>query len=158
MKRCVFAGTFDPMTKGHEEILKKACAMFDEVLVALCVNPEKKAMFSVGRRLEFLNAVAGKYPNAKVVYHEGPLVDLMKKEGIKYTVRGVRDAADYEYEKKMDFFNAELMDDIVSVFLPCPVSLSVVSSSAVRELLAIGKSAEKFVPEEVADLLKKDIE
>ena len=153
MKKCVFAGTFDPVTKGHEEILGKASEIFDEVIVALCVNPEKKAMFSVGKRLEFLKAVAKKYPNARVVLHEGMLVDLLRKEGTKFTVRGVRNAADYEYESSTDFFNVDLMPEAVSVFLPCSAALSHVSSSAVRELLSLGMPVNKYVPEEILPLI-----
>ena len=156
MKKCVFAGSFDPFTKGHEEILKRACGIFDEVVLALCVNPEKKTMFTAEKRMEFLNAVAAKYQGVRTVYHEGMLVDLLKKEDTVYTVRGIRNARDYEYESEMDFFNVELKSDAVSVFIPCPVALSRVSSSAVRELLKFKMPVDEYVPEEIAALIKKE--
>ena len=80
MKKAVFAGTFDPVTSGHEEIIKKSAVLFDELIVALCVNVTKRAMFSVEKRLEFLKDVCQKYNNVTVVYHEGLLVDLMKEK------------------------------------------------------------------------------
>lgn len=96
MRKCVFAGTFDPVTKGHEEVIAKCSAMFDEVIVAICVNVNKTAMFPIEKRLEFLEKTCRKYGNVKVVYHEGLLVDLLKKEGAVYNVRGLRNGKDYE--------------------------------------------------------------
>ena len=94
MKKCVFAGTFDPVTKGHDDIIAKCSKLFDEVVVALCINVKKSAMFSVEKRIEMLEAVVKKYKNVKVVYHDGLLVDLMKKENAVYYVRGLRNGRD----------------------------------------------------------------
>ena len=155
MRKCVFAGTFDPVTSGHEEIIKKSSSMFDEVVVALCVNVTKKAMFSVEKRIEFLQTVCKKYKNVKVLYHDGLLVDLMKKEGAIYNVRGLRNGKDYDYENEMNFINADLMPEIVTVYLPCSAKNVSVSSTAVRELLSFGKSVEKYLPKELVGKLEK---
>lgn len=155
MKKCVFAGTFDPVTKGHEEIIKKCADLFDETVVALCINVKKQAMFSVEKRLEFLRAVCKKYEGVKVVYHDGLLVDLMKNENALYYVRGLRNGRDYDYENDINYINAELMPEMVTLYVPCSAASVSVSSTAVRELLTFGKTVEKYVPEEIVGLLKQ---
>ncbi|MBO7214079.1 MAG: pantetheine-phosphate adenylyltransferase [Clostridia bacterium] len=155
MKKCVFAGTFDPVTKGHEKVIEKASKLFDEVLVALCINAEKKTMFSVEERLEMLNCVSGNYSNVKVVYHEGMLVDLMKKEGIIYTVRGVRNATDYEYENRMHEFNLSLYPEIVTLYIPCSEDLKEVSSTAVKKDLLSALKSGQMLSRCVCDIIKK---
>ena len=154
MKKAVFAGTFDPITCGHEEIIKKATGMFDELIVALCVNVTKRALFSVEERLAFLRAVCEKYSNVKVVYHDGLLVDLMKAEGAIYNVRGLRNGKDYDYENEMNYINADLMPELVTVYLPCSVKNISISSTAVRELLSFNKAVDKYLPKEILKLLK----
>ena len=154
MRIAVFAGTFDPVTSGHEEIIKKSASLFDEVIVALCVNVTKKALFSVEKRLELLTAVCEKYTNVKVIYHEGLLVDLMKEHGAIYNVRGLRNGKDYDYETEMNFINADLMPEIVTVYLPCSAKNISVSSTAVRELLTFGKDISKYLPKEIVDKVK----
>ena len=154
MRKAVFAGTFDPVTSGHEEIIKKSACLFDELIVALCVNVTKKAMFSAEERLEFLKATCEKYKNVKVVYHEGLLVDLMKEHGAIYNVRGLRNGKDYDYENEMNFINADLMPEIVTVYLPCSVKNLSVSSTAVRELLTFKKDVSKYLPKEIVDKVK----
>ena len=153
MRKAVFAGTFDPVTGGHEEIIKKSAEIFDELIVALCVNVTKRAMFSVEKRLEFLNAVCKKYKNVRVVYHDGLLVDLMKSEGAIYNVRGLRNGKDYDYENEMNFINSDLMPELIAVYLPCSAKNVSVSSTAVRELLSFGKDVTRYLPEEVVKLI-----
>ena len=150
----MFAGTFDPVTKGHEEIIAKCSSLFDEVVVAICVNVNKTTMFSVEKRLDFLRATCAKYPNVKVLFHEGLLVDLLKAEGAIYNVRGLRNGRDYEYENEMNFVNSELMPEIVTLYIPCSNLNVQVSSSIVRELLKFGRSAENYVPAEIKNLLE----
>ncbi len=154
MKKCVFAGTFDPVTKGHEEIIKKCSDLFDEVVVGILVNVKKTARFTVAERLAMLEAVTAKYGNVKVVYHDGLLVDLMKKENAVYYVRGLRNGRDYDYENDINFVNADLMPELVTVYVPASVKSIQVSSTAVRELLAFNRDVSAYVPEEIIDLLK----
>ena len=154
MKVCVFAGTFDPITAGHEEVIKKSAQLFDEVIVALCVNVTKKAMFSIEDRMKFLNAVCEKYPNVQVVYHDGLLVDLMKQQNAIYNVRGLRNGKDYDYENEMNYINADLMPELVTVYLPSSVKNISISSTAVRELLSFNKAVDKYLPKEILKLLK----
>ena len=154
MRKAVFAGTFDPITAGHEEVIKKSAQLFDEVIVALCVNVTKKAMFSIEDRMKFLNAVCEKYPNVQVVYHDGLLVDLMKQQNAIYNVRGLRNGKDYDYENEMNYINADLMPELVTVYLPCSVRNISISSTAVRELLSFNKAVDKYLPKEILKLLK----
>ncbi len=156
MKKCVFAGTFDPITKGHEEIIKKSSEIFDEVVVALCINTTKKAMFSVEQRLGFLRKVCDKYKNVKAVYHDGLLVDLMKKEGAIFNVRGLRNGRDYDYENDMNYINSDLMPEIITVYIPCSAMNVQVSSTAVRELLSFGRDASAYVPVEICGELNAE--
>ena len=136
MKKCVFAGTFDPVTKGHDDIIAKCSKLFDEVVVALCINVKK-------------------YKNVKVVYHDGLLVDLMKKENAVYYVRGLRNGRDYEYENDINFVNASLMPELVTIYIPASVKSVQVSSTAVRELLEFNRDVKDFVPEEIIPILKR---
>lgn len=155
MKKCVFAGTFDPVTKGHESVIKKASELFDEVFVALCINAEKTARFSVSSRLEMLNLACEKYKNVKVVYHEGMLVDFMKDNKIIYTVRGVRNSTDYEYENKMHEFNSKLYPEIVTLYIPCNQELKNVSSTAVKKDIESGVFSEETLSKEVIGVIKR---
>ena len=155
MKKCVFAGTFDPVTKGHEEIIKKCADLFDETVVALCVNTKKQAMFSVEKRLEFLRKVCAKYENVKVVYHDGMLVDLMKSENAVYYVRGLRNGRDYDYENEINYINSDLMPELITVYIPCSALNVQISSTAVRELLNFNRDVSKYVPAEIAGLINQ---
>ena len=155
MKIGVFAGTFDPITKGHEQVIKKSVGLFDKLIVALCVNPEKHTLYSVDDRLEMLNAVCKNYKNVEVVYHEGMLVDLLKQKGSVYSVRGVRNNTDYEYENNMHFVNKKLYSDIVTIYLPCDEEFLDISSTAVRNAIKKGEDLDKFLSKEVISVIKR---
>lgn len=154
MKKCVFAGTFDPVTKGHEEIIRKCTDLFDEVIVALCVNVNKNAMFSVDERLEFLRAVCAKYPSVKVVYHDGLLVELMRKENALYYVRGLRNGRDYDYENEINRINCDLMPQLTTLYVPSSEGNVQISSTVVRELLKFHEKVDKYVPSEIVGLIR----
>ena len=150
MKKCVFAGSFDPVTVGHEQTVVKCLKLFDEVVVGLLDNPEKKGMFSIEQRLEFLQKTFAKYGNrVRIVRHEGLLVDLLKKEGTPVYVRGIRNAVDYAYESQTNDINTALYPEILTVYLPSDKELLAVSSSNVRTLLKNKKDVDKFLPAEI---------
>ncbi|MBR6737029.1 MAG: pantetheine-phosphate adenylyltransferase [Clostridia bacterium] len=155
MKKAVFAGTFDPVTLGHEEIIKRASALFDEVYVALCINPDKTAYFSLEKRLEMLKVACKPYKNVKVVYHEGLLVDLMKQNGIIYNVRGLRNSIDFEYEEVMHRYNQTLYPQMQIIYLPCENNFVSVSSTAVRNAYKNGESLENYLSAPVCKVIKK---
>ena len=150
MKKCVFAGSFDPVTVGHEQTVVKCLKLFDEVVIGLLDNPEKTYAFSIEQRLEFLQKTFFKYgEKVRVVRHQGLLVDLLKKEGTPVYVRGIRNAVDYAYESQTNDINTELYPEILTVYLPCEKAHLAVSSSNVRTLLKNGKDVEKYLPAEI---------
>ena len=155
MKNAVFAGTFDPVTKGHEEVIKKASLTFDKVTVAILINPDKNALFKVEDRLEMLRAVCSKYKNVEVEYFEGMLVDFMKKKGAIYNVRGVRNAFDFEYENKMHYYNLAHFSDLITIYLPCSESLIEVSSTSARKGILNGEYDENILSKSVIEIIKK---
>ena len=155
MKKSVFAGTFDPLTLGHEKIIEKCSKLFDSVVVALCVNASKTARFSVETRLEIIKTACKKYNNVEVVYHEGYLVDLMKERGIIYTVRGIRNDADYAYETNMHQVNKGLYSEVETIFMPCDSELDYVSSTAVRKAIESGEDLTKYLSSEVIKVINK---
>ena len=155
MKKAVFAGTFDPVTLGHEEIIKKASNLFDELTVAICINPEKTATFSLEKRLQMLNAVCKRYKNVTVTFHEGMLVDLMKEIGAIYNVRGLRNSVDFEYEEIMHHYNEALYPEMETIYIPCTASHTGVSSSAVKNALSKGNDIREMLSQEVYSLIEK---
>ena len=158
MKRAVFAGTFDPVTKGHEKVIEKITKLFDEVYVSIGVNPQKTPIFSVEARLEMLNKVCKKYSNCKVVYHEGKLVDLMKDKDILYNIRGVRNDSDYAYENNMHFINDSLYPGIVTLFIPCEKEFVDISSTAVRNAVKNGEDLTKYLSLDVIEIVNKNLQ
>lgn len=149
----VYAGTFDPVTDGHVFVLKKAAELFDEVYLALCVNPQKTPFFSVEKRIEMLNAVSENFKNVKVKYHEGMLVDLMKKVGALYSVRGVRNDTDYNYENEMHFVNQKLYPEMTTLFIPSDEETVNVSSTRVKEMIKAGEDLTGVLPEAVIKII-----
>ena len=154
MKKAVFAGTFDPITKGHEKVIEKASKLFDEVIVAVCINPEKVAVFSKEIRLEMIKLVVSKYKNVKALIHDGLVVDLMKNEGAIYYVRGVRNSTDYLYENEMYFLNKQLYPELVTMYFPCEEELSTISSTKVREAIKNGEDLQNYLSSEVINVIK----
>lgn len=155
MKNAVFAGTFDPVTKGHEEVIKKASLTFDSVTVAILINPSKTALFKVEDRLEMLREVCKSYKNVEVEFYDGMLVDFMKKKGAIYNVRGVRNSTDFEYENKMHHFNSSLYSDLITMYFPCSENLIEVSSTKVRKDILNGTFDEKTLSKSVIEIIKR---
>ena len=155
MKTAIFAGSFDPITKGHESVIEKSAKMFDKLIVAICINPEKHTLFSVEKRLKMIYAVTKKYKNVQVCYHEGMLVDLMKEKGAIYNVRGVRNDTDYNYENNMHLVNSKLYKDIVTIFLPCGEEYSQISSTLVRNKIKNGQSLDELLSSEVIQVINE---
>lgn len=158
MKKCIFAGTFDPPTLGHEDIVLKCLEIFDEVIVAILINPNKKPLFSEEARLAMLRKVFAKYPNVRVLSYDGLMVDLLKREGAKFYVRGIRNGTDYDYEAQLNYINMDMYKEMSTVFLPTRQEYLHISSSLVKDALRFGKNVDKYVPEEIRGDLRKYIE
>ena len=149
MKKAVFPGSFDPITLGHCEIIEKACEIFDEVIVSVGNNSDKNYKFSIDQRLKF---ISNEFKNNTKVYvekYEGLTVDFCKNKNIKHIVRGLRNPADFEFEKKIALFNSSL-ENIETIFLLTSPNNAFISSSMVREIMDNGGNFKKFVPNSVS--------
>lgn len=160
----VFAGSFDPFTIGHLDIVKRAAKMFDTLFVVVAQNASKKNMFDAKTRCEMVEASVSEIPNVRVAVHDGLTVDFMKSVGAHYLVRGIRNASDLDAEQAVAWNNKVLYDGVETVFLMSAQEHLAVSSSVVRELLKCGCGKEiphaernailsKFVPKNMVRLL-----
>ena len=148
MKRAMYPGSFDPITLGHCEIIEKACEIFDELIVSVGNNSDKDYKFSLDQRLKF---ISNKFKNNSKVYvekYEGLTVDFCKTKNIKHIVRGLRNPADFEFEKKIALFNNSL-EDVETIFFLTSPNNAFISSSMVREIMDNGGDFKKFVPDSV---------
>lgn len=155
MKKCVFAGTFDPPTVGHQDIVMKCLDIFDEVVVAVLINPNKHPLLSIEEREKLLMKVFKGYKNVKVVGFSGLLVDLLKQENTKFYVRGVRNASDFEYETLENYINSDMYPELITMYLPTRQELLHVSSSLVKDAIKFCGDVDKYIPEEIQQDIKK---
>lgn len=149
MKRAIFPGSFDPLTLGHCEIIKKATQVFDQVIVSVGYNSEKNYMFSLEKRLNFISSEFKDNPQVLVEKYDGLTADFCKTKNIKHVVRGLRNPADFEFEKKIALFNNSL-ENIETIFFLTSPNNAFISSSMVREIIDNGGDYKKFVPESVS--------
>ena len=148
MKKAMFPGSFDPITIGHCEIIEKACEIFDELIVSVGNNSDKDYKFSLDQRLKF---ISDEFKNNSKVYvekYEGLTVDFCKAKNIKHIVRGLRNPADFEFEKKIALFNNSL-ENVETIFFLTSPNNAFISSSMVREIMDNGGDFKKFVPDSV---------
>ena len=148
-RKCVFAGTFDPLTIGHETLIGQCLQLFDEVVVAILCNPAKAPLFTLEQRKEMLQLVFGDEPRIRVVEFSGTVAELLRKEDTPFYVRGIRNTVDFEYENANYFASKRLNEGIVPVYLPCPQELLHVSSSMVRSSLQFKTPISDYVSEKV---------
>jgi len=155
MKRiAVFPGSFDPITKGHENILRRALPLFDEIIIAIGKNDSKQNYFSLEQRKTWLGQVFDKEPKVKIETYTGLTIDFCKKMNATYILRGLRTSADFEFEKAIAQNNKIMADEIETVFiLPVP-ELSAINSTIVRDIIRNGGDASPFVPNGI-DLKKQ---
>lgn len=149
----VFPGSFDPVTLGHENLIRRAAALCDQLCVAVLINPDKHGFLSMKQRVEMLRKVCADLPNAQVESHNGLLAEYVRQKGANAVVRGVRSASEMETELPWSSFNRMLYDRFEVVYLPAMPELRDVSSSMVRQLAAFGGDITPFVPESCAGLL-----
>ncbi len=150
MKRiALFPGSFDPITKGHESIVLRALPLFDNIIIAIGINEQKKSFFPLGERKAWIEKVFAPYPAVSVVTYEGLTVDLCEKLGAKYILRGLRTSADFEFERSIGQMNKKMFPDVETVFLLTTPEYTAVNSYIVREIIRHGGDASSFIPEGV---------
>ena len=159
MKRAVFAGSFDPFTIGHMDVLRRAAALFDEVHVGVLVNPEKHPLFSPEERCAMIRSAVRKagIDNAPVSVFSGLLVDFARLAGAAYNVRGLRNGVDFDYEYSMEYFNRRLSPELETVYLASDPAHVHISSSAVRMLMASGADISGLVPDQICKIIAERV-
>lgn len=147
MKIAVFPGSFDPITTGHVDLVRRALPLFDKVVVALGINTQKKYLFSERTRLNWLEKVFENEPKVEVGHFENLTANYCKKIGAKYLIRGLRNSSDFDYEKTISQLNNIVGDGLETVFFISQPAYSHISSTIVREIIKGGGDASPFIPE-----------
>ena len=157
MKIAIFAGTFDPPTYGHLNIIERAKNIFDELHVVVALNKGKNCLFTSGERLDMLQNLTGQWDNVKVSIWDKLIVDYAKEHKAKILVRGVRNIGDFSYEFDLALMNRGLVADIETVFIPTDPKYFILSSSSIKELALFGGDISTMVPPLVAEKLAQKI-
>jgi len=159
MRRAIYPGSFDPVTNGHLDIIQRGCKLFDEIIVAVLVNPEKNAFFNIEERCEILSAVLRDIDQGDCVVSvesfEGLMVQYASDRNANAIVRGIRAISDYEYELQMALMNRRLQPGLETVFMMPAEAYSYVSSRLVKEVFQLGASIDGLVPEVVEQRMRQ---
>jgi len=150
----VYPGTFDPMTLGHEDLMRRASRLFERLIVAVAAGHHKRTMFAIDERLDMAQELSAKYPNVEVMTYRGLLRDFVVENGGKVVVRGLRAVSDFEYEFQMAGMNRQLMPDVETLFLTPSDQYQFISSTFVREIAMLGGEVSKFVSPSVNQRLQ----
>ncbi|MDH5173965.1 MAG: pantetheine-phosphate adenylyltransferase [Elusimicrobiota bacterium] len=156
-KIAVYPGSFDPVTNGHIDVIKRAIQLFDRVIVAVIDNANKNVLFSVEERMEMLRAVTRGLSGVVVSHFDGLLVDYVKKKRAKVIIRGLRAVSDFEYEFQMALTNRKLAPDIETVFLMPAESYTYLSSSIVKEVVSLKGNVKGLVPRQIEARLRRKL-
>lgn len=158
LKIAVYPGSFDPITCGHLDIIKRSCNLFDKVIVAVLNNSQKSPMFEVSERVELIKKCTKNLPNCEVRSFSGLLVDFVKESGADTVIRGLRAISDFEYEFQMALLNKKLAPTVETVFMVTNLNCLYISSSVVKEICHFGGNAEGLIPNEIIKDIKDKIE
>ncbi|MDG1252838.1 MAG: pantetheine-phosphate adenylyltransferase [Schleiferiaceae bacterium] len=145
----LFPGSFDPITLGHVNIVERAIPLFDEIILAVGENAEKRYLFSLEQRMEWMTETFAIYPSIRVVSYQGLTVDFAKNSGANFLLRGLRNPADFEFEKAIAQANREMMPELETVFLLTSARWAFISSSIVRDVIKNQGDYRRFVPDAV---------
>ena len=157
-RKALYAGSFDPVTNGHLDIIERAAKMYDSLTVAIAINPHKTGFFTIEERVEIVREVTKHIPNVKVDTFSGLLADYVNTNGFTAYVRGLRSIEDFESERQMAQMNARLFSgDAEIIFLMTNPDNSYISSSLIKEVASLGGSVDGLVPEYVAEKIKEKL-
>ncbi len=151
----VYPGSFDPVTIGHLDIIRRAAAIFDKLCVVVMINPHKTPVFTAEERVEMIRRTIGDMPNVEVESSDGLLTAFAEEKGAGVIVKGLRAVSDYEYEFQMALVNRRLSPGIETVFLPAEAENMFLSSSVVKQIACFGGDISSFVPPEIRDDIKE---
>lgn len=157
MKIAIYPGSFDPITNGHLDIIKRASKIYDKIIVSVLQNPSKNPMFTLEERVELIKRVVKPYENVDVDCFTGLLIDYAKQQNANVIIKGLRAVSDFEYEFQMALMNRKLASDIETIFLMTNSQYSYLSSSIIKEVAKFGGCIEGLVPEIVKDSIFKKI-
>ena len=149
----MYPGTFDPITLGHEDLVRRACRLFDKVVVAVAANPGKEPMFSLEERVDLAKSVLSEIGNVEVSGYEGLTVDFARDNNLQVILRGLRAVSDFEYEFQLANMNRHLTDEVETAFLTPTESYTYISASLVREICTMGGDISEFVSPKVSTAL-----
>lgn len=155
MSSAIYPGSFDPVTLGHLDIIRRSAAMFDSVIIGVLNNTSKTPLFSVEERVNMLKEVVSDIPNVRVESFGGLLIDFARKNGVKTIVRGLRAVTDFEYELQLAQSNRRVAPEIDTVFLTTSIEYAYLSSSIVKEYASFGVDVEQFVPAGIVTRIKE---
>ncbi len=157
MDKAIYPGTFDPITRGHEDLVRRASRLFDQLVIAVAVSSGKKPFFTLEERVEMAQAVLSDCSNVKVIAFSGLLMNFLQQQRSRIIVRGLRAASDFEYEFQMAGMNRGLYPDVETLFMTPSEQYMFVSATIVREIASFGGNADKFVHPLVAKKLNEKL-
>jgi pantetheine-phosphate adenylyltransferase len=157
MTSAVYPGTFDPLTRGHEDLVRRACGLFSEVIVGVADSRGKRPFFTLDERIRMARDVLAAYPNCKVCGFSGLLRDFVEAQGAKVIIRGLRAVSDFEYEFQMAGMNRQLIPEVETVFLTPEEKYQFISATIVREIAVLNGDVSKFVHPLVNERLREKV-
>jgi len=152
--RAMYPGTFDPFTNGHNDLVRRACRIFDKVVIAIAANPGKAPLFTLEQRVDLVKRVLADVPNVEVTGYTGLTVDFARTHGLNVIVRGLRAVSDFEFEFQLATMSRHLSDQVETVFLTPTEQFNFVSSTLIREIASLGGNVGEFVHPIVAEALR----
>ncbi len=155
MKSCIYPGSFDPITLGHLDIIKRTAKQFDKVYVAVLNNSAKKNMFTLEQRMAMVRASVSHLPNVEAIYFEGLLIKLLEKLKTDVIIKGIRTQEDFEYERQMAIANKDLYNNAETILLISDPKFLHISSSIVREFIKYNADISKYVPKEIMAIISE---
>jgi pantetheine-phosphate adenylyltransferase len=150
----MYPGTFDPFTNGHNDLVRRACRIFDKVVIAIAANPGKAPLFTLEQRVELVKRILADVPNVEVTGYTGLTVDFARTHGLNVIVRGLRAVSDFEFEFQLATMSRHLNDQVETVFLTPTEQFNFVSSTLIREIASLGGNVSEFVHPIVAEALR----